>query len=156
MSHKIQHLRGTASEWEENDITPAEGEIALLKKADGRVQLRVGDGENAFSLLTPIGESKIDAEALPFGTLEAGCEYRMGVCDAVEVYFPDEPADDYYAVVTFDSPEEAPFFYVDEDCQFSGDDTENETFVPRENRHYTILFWYDGTKQALVRGVSHA
>lgn len=156
MTHKIQHLRGTAAQWSENDITPAEGELALLKKADGRMQLRIGDGSHAFSLLPPIGERKIDAEALPFGTLEAGCEYRMGECDAIEVYFPDAPADDYYAVVTFDSGEEATFFYVDEDCLFSGDDTEGGLFLPTEKKHYTLLFWYDGKKQALVRAVPRA
>jgi long-chain acyl-CoA synthetase len=39
---------------------------------------------------------------------------------------------------------------------FSGDDVLEGVFVPDTEKHYTLLFWYDGRMQGLVRGVSVA
>lgn len=155
MSHIFQFLRGTAAEWAAHDVPLKDGEIALLKKGDGRVEMRIGNGSGVFSELPPVGESKVDIESPPFGELITGHDYRLGSVDAVELYFPETPTDDFYALLTFDSGEEAAIYYTDEDCRFTGEDTENGVFTPVANKHYTVLLWYDGTKQGLVRGVAN-
>ena len=156
MSHFLQLLRGTAAEWEAHDVPLKDGEPALLKKADGRVQLRVGDGESCFSDLGAVGECRVEPEALPFGELAAGYDYRIGNAEGVEYFFPETIPDDFYALLTFDSGAEATVYYTDDDCYFTGDDTEGGVFTPVANKHYTVLVWYDGTKQGVVRGVAHA
>ncbi len=156
MSHFFQLLRGTGAEWEAHNVPLKDGEPALLKKEDGRVELRVGNGTDNFSDLKPVGGGRVVTDAVPFGELEAGTEYRLGSADCVEYSFPGTVPDDFYAILTFDSGAEAAVLLIDEDCYFTGDDTANGVFTPLANKHYTLLLFYDGTKQGLVRGVPHA
>lgn len=155
MSHFLQLLRGTAAEWEAHDVPLKDGEPALLKKTDGRVQLRIGNGTDYFTDLMAVGECRVENEALTFGELVSGYDYRIGSADSVEYSFPETMPDDFYALMTFDSGETPTDFYVGTDCYFTGDDTAGGVFTPTANRHYTLLLWYDGTKQGIVRGVAH-
>lgn len=158
MYHFFQFLRGTPEEWAAYDVPLKDGEIAFLKMANGRVQLRVGNGQNKFSALKAVGERTVKSGALSYGTLEAGVEYRIATIEdgLVEYFFPDEPETDFYAILVFDSGTEAPEFCTDEECKFTGDDTSGGVFTPLAGKHYNILLWYDGTKQAFVRGVASA
>ncbi len=158
MYHFFQFLRGSSAEWTAHDVPLKDGEIAFLKMANGRVQLRVGNGKNTFSALKPVGERCVKSGALSYGVLETGVEYRITTIEdgAVEYYFPDTPEADFYAILVFDSGAEAPEFYTDEECKFTGDDTSGGVFTPLAGKHYTVLLWYDGTKQAVVRGVASA
>lgn len=93
-------------------------------------------------------------EAVPFGTFETGYDYRIGDADGVEYYFPEENIpNDLWCVLHFNSGTEATVYYTDDDCVITGDDCKDGVFTPVANKRYTVLVWYDGTKQAIVRGV---
>lgn len=146
-------IYGTQAWWEANDNVITKGRIVFLEKADGRFQLRVGDGTTHFTDLPAIGEFRVDPEALPFGTLESGYDYRIGNAEGVEYFFPETIPDDFHALVSFNSGAEATVLYTDDDCVFTGDDCSKGIFTPISNKKYTVFFWYDGTKQAIVRGI---
>lgn len=151
----LQLLRGTPEEWAAYDVPLMDGEVALLKRQNGRVQLRVGNGQNNFSALKNVGDITVKSGALSYGTLEAGVEYRIATIEdgLVEYYFPDTPDEDLYSILVFDAPATAIEFATDEDAKLTGDNCKNGVFTPAPNTHYTIYFWYDGTKQGFVRGV---
>jgi hypothetical protein len=59
---RMQQLRGIPADYGANDVTPLQGEIAVL--FDGpRTRLKVGDGVNAFSVLSFVGEHDETARA---------------------------------------------------------------------------------------------
>ena len=151
----LQLLRGTPEEWGTYDAPLMDGEVALLKWQNGRVQLRVGNGQNKFSTLKNVGDITVKSGALSYGTLEAGVEYRITTIEEglVEYYFPDTPDEDLYSILVFDAPATAIEFATDEDAKLTGDNCKNGMFTPAPNTHYTVYFWYDGTKQGFVRGV---
>lgn len=156
MYHFFQFLRGTVAEWKANDVPLKDGEIGFLKMASGRVQLRVGNGKKKFSALKPVAERYIVKDDLGFGTFETAMEIRLETTDleTVEYYFPTTPDDDFYAFLVFETEAQAPSFVTDDDCKFTGDDTSGGIFTPTANKHYNLLFFYDGTKQAVVRAVA--
>ena len=152
----LQFLHGNSAEWTAHDVPLKNGEIAFLNMPNGRVQLRVGNGRQAFSELKAVGEITVKSSAPSYGVLETGVEYRISTIEngAVEYYFPDTPDADFYAILVFDSGTEAPpEFYTDEECKITGDDTRDGVFAPIAGKHYTVFLWYDGTKQGFVRGV---
>ena len=157
MSHRIQHLRGDETAWAENDIVPYEGEFALLRTATGKMKVRVGDGITPFSALHSLEGDIVRSEGGEL-LLQNATEYRLGHPAALDLSFPSDYGEDYYSLVSFDSGEDGmTFSYPDIGILFSGDDLTNDgVFIPGIGRHYTILFWYDGHMEGVVRGVDYA
>lgn len=95
----------------------------------------------------------VEAEALPFGEFKSGYDFRIGDAEGVEYFFPETISNDFWCVLHFNSGTEATTYYTDDDCVITGDDCKDGVFTPVANKRYTVLVWYDGTKQAIVRGV---
>ncbi len=158
MANTIQHLRATRSVWEQHDIIPLDGELALLRTDDGGTLIKVGDGTHRFSELSSLlGE--VENAAGDTLVLRHGADARLESPAALALSFPSLIREDYYAVVSFDSPTDAPtaLSYPEEPAVlFSGDDVLDGIFVPDGGKHYTLFFWYDGRMQGLARGVTLA
>ena len=155
----IRHLRGTEAEWAASDAVAKDGELALLYTDSGRTRIKVGNGTSPFSEL-PFIDGDVKNETPDEGVAAAeplcGEDLRFGTCTSLSLAVPAEPDDDYYALVTFDSGEVATVFTDQSGICFTGDDTTEGTFLPVENKHYTVFVWYDGAMQGLIRGVAHA
>ena len=155
MIKSIRHLRADEATWAANDIIVPDGELALLKTKGGYTKIKVGDGQHSFSTLPSLtGEAVNLAESSV--ELQHGRSYRLGQMDAVTVSFPSVIDDDYYAELTFDSGADATVFEVMGSVALSGDDVADRELMPRENTHYTVFIWYDGTLQGIVRGIPNA
>lgn len=156
MSHTIQHLRANREGWALHDIIPADGELALLQIGDGGTLIKIGDGERPFSELASLTGEVVRGSSDQL-LLRHGEEARYDVLSSLTLSFPYVIREDYYAALSFDSPQntptalsypEAPKIY------FSGDDVSEGIFVPDVKKHYSLFFWYDGRMQGLVRGVT--
>lgn len=157
MSHRIQHLRGDEAAWAENDIVPYEGELALLRTATGQMKVRIGDGVTPFSALRSLDGDIVNTEGGNL-LLRNATEYRLGQPTLLDLSFPPDYGEDYYSMISFDTGDDGmSFSYPDIGVLLSGDDLTNDgVFTPGANRHYTILFWYDGHMEGIVRGVDYA
>jgi len=148
----IQHLRGTRGNWEDNDLVIPDGELALLRE-NGRTRIKIGDGSTPFSKL-PFTDGAI--KQLSGGGhvfLCTGDDVRLGACAQLMLNLPDVIDEDFYATVTFDSPSNtATVFGTSHSIVMTGDNTDAGCFIPVPGCHYTVLVWYDGTMQGLVRG----
>lgn len=144
-----------ASEWATDTSAVADGQIAISKMKSGRVQLRVGNGKKIFSALKPVAEWYVISDDLGFGTFETAMQVRLTETnlETVEYDFPTYPDDDFYAGLVFNTGDTAPEFITDGDCKITGTHCKDGVFTPRANMHYDVYYWYDGTKQAVVRGV---
>lgn len=155
MIKSIQHLRADRAGWEQNDIIPLDGEIALLRTEDGGTLIKIGDGEHPFSTLASLtGEVKNgsgDSHILCHGE-----DLRFGALPSFSLALPAVIREDYYASLTFDSPSDAPTalsYPAEPKIHFTGEDVAEGIFVPDAGKHYTVFLWYDGKMQGLVRGV---
>ncbi len=88
--------------------------------------------------------------------LEKGKIYRMDTVSTLSLVIPEDPDDEFFCELTFDSNEDAASFSVSSPIRFSGDDIADESFYPKENTHYTVFIWYDGSMQGVVRGLANA
>ena len=156
MSKIIQHLRADRAGWEQHDIVPMDGELALLRTEDGGTLIKIGDGEHPFSALASLtGEVKTgsgDTHILCHGE-----DLRFGALPALSLSFPALIREDYYAALSFDSPADAPTALSYPDIpriHFTGEDVLEGVFVPDVGKHYTVFLWYDGRMQGLARGVT--
>lgn len=87
--------------------------------------------------------------------LEHGKEYRSTASAALGITFPAVPDTGYYAMLSFTTGSAAmSFTYPKNKIAFSGDSISAGYFIPEKKTHYTLLFWYDGSMQCVVRGVS--
>lgn len=154
MSMIYQHLRGNDSAWMTHDPVLRDGEIGVLQTPNRRAKLKVGDGERRFSAL-PFLDGEIRTGVNPTFYLTHGLDLRFpdALTSPITVKFPAGKDSDYYAVLTFTTGDVAPTFTTVPEVTFSGDDIFGGKFVPLANRHYTLLFWYDGDMQGAVRGV---
>lgn len=148
----IQHLRGTRGNWEENDLVIPDGELALLREGN-RTRIKVGDGVTPFTKL-PFTDGAV--KHLTEGGhvfLSTGDDVRLGACAQLTLNLPDTLDEDFYATVTFDSPSGTPTAFTSaQRIVMTGDNTDEGEFIPVPACHYTVLVWYDGTLQGLVRG----
>lgn len=121
----------------------------------------VRDGEGNPISLRDVLETKSDkTEIVESGistplTLLHNKEYRLGtIPNAFKFDFPETLIDDYIASIDFVT-NTTPELSYDVGIHWSGDDiSDNTAFVPVANKHYTIVFWYDGTYlNGAVRGV---
>ena len=153
MPNKVKHLRGTDREWAENDIVLEDGEFGLAISERGRYRLKIGNGVNKFSELEMYGG---EVRNLPEGalTLAHGHDTRLGERSVLTLTLNEPYDDDFYAVVTFDSPDKpTTAVYSKNKIKFSGSSVIGHQFVPEANMHYTLVFWNDGSLQCHVRGV---
>ena len=149
----IRHLRATAAAWAAHDVIVPDGELALLKE-DGRVRIKVGDGVRRFSEL-PFIDGTVRESTETDLTLAIGDDVRLGACTALSITLPSVPEEDFYAMVTFDSPYEgATQLTLSQKVTLTGDDTVEGKLRAAAGRHYSLLIWNDGRLQGLVRGVA--
>lgn len=122
----------------------------------------VSDGKgNRISLRDVIG-TKSDKTNIVEGvsgatvTLAHNTEYRIGEMPATfEFFFPSNFDIDYISSVVFSTGSSVPQLKYPTDIRWNGDDVDKE-FAPVASKHYTIVFWYDGTYlNGAVRGVDN-
>lgn len=154
----LQLLRGSAAQWQEYDIVPADGEVALLRTAGGRTRIKIGNGTDPFSALCCQDGEVIKGMQGSQLTLRHGADHRLGTTETVMIQYPAVYDEDFFATVTFDSPSTPTSFScpLTPALHVTGDAVTDGIFVPQASTHYTVLFWYDGGMQALVRGVALA
>lgn len=158
MASTIQHLRATRAVWAEHDIIPLDGELALLRTDDGGTLIKIGDGTHRFSELSSL-TGEVTAGSSTEHLLRHGEDTHFASVASLSLSFPSVIREDYYSMLSFDSPAESPTalsYPTEPPIYFSGDDVLEGVFVPDVGKHYTLLFWYDGRMQGLVRGVSVA
>lgn len=154
----IQHLRADAETWARADMIPEDGEIALCRTAGGLTRIKIGDGVSPFSAL-PYTDGEIRTEESDTVLLRHGAEHRLGERSLITLAFPAVTDEDFYATVSFSSPETPTTLYIPTSpaVMAGGDGVEDGVFVPKKSTHYTLLFWKDEAgMQLLVRGVSVA
>ncbi len=155
MSKIIQHLRADRAGWEQNDIVPMDGELALLRTEDGGTLIKIGDGEHPFSALDSL-TGEVKSGSGDSHTLCHGEDLRFGALTALALSFPTLIREDYYATLSFDSPSDAPTalsYPAEPKIHFTGEDVLEGIFIPDAGKHYTVFLWYDGKMQGLVRGI---
>ena len=123
----------------------------------GHIVVRDGKG-NPISLrdvLETYSNKTIIADAIGEAMMH-NTEYRIGtMSNTFEFVFPETKTDDYISSVDFVTSTTAPTLTYEDDIHWSGDDLTDGVFVPVSNKHYTIVFWYDGTYlNGAVRGVA--
>lgn len=155
MPNKVKHLRGTLAEWNSCDPVIDEGEIALALTDSGRYRMKIGNGVSPFSALEMFG-GEVYYPSYDNPLMKHCADIRYGVASSLTILLPDVFDDDYYSMLTFDSPEVATAISYPEIISFSGESVADGEFVPDENMHYTLLFWYDGRLQCHVRGIHNA
>lgn len=91
------------------------------------------------------------------GLLSNNTECRIGTLESPYTFvLPELDVIDngYISSITFDTGTTAPELHYNTNIRWSGDDLSDNLFVPVENKHYTIVFWYDGTYlNGVVRSV---
>ncbi len=160
MAKKIQHLRGTRTEYEEANITPYEGEIAIEEREGGGARIKVGDGKTPYLSLpyldrtiVHIKQSECEYVSL---TLQTGHEYRLEMHSSIELSLPETIDEDFSSVLVFDTSIGTPSFTYPKTIVFIGDDTESGLFLPKPRKRYTITI--DNRTHAIyarVNGASH-
>ena len=155
MPNKVKHLRAPDAEWAENDIVLEDGEFGLAISESGRYRLKIGNGKDRFSELEMYGGEVKTSDAMAI-ELHHGHDFRLGTKSALRFLLPTVYDEDFYSVVTFDSPDRpTTLYYTRTSIIFSGNSVVGQEFVPESNIHYTAIFWYDGRLQCHVRGVSN-
>lgn len=88
-------------------------------------------------------------------TPESDTEYRLGEVTSLTVSLPDEPTERYTAVLVFDTlPKNGDSeITLPASLTLSGDDVIEGELLPFGGRHYTVMIWYDGGYQGIVRSV---
>lgn len=156
MPNKVKHVRGSDTEWAENDVVIDDGEIALAKSEGGRYRIKIGNGESKFSELEMLG-GEVKEPSGTVAQLNHCHDIRFGEAARLTLQAPQSFEKDFYSVLTFDSGE-APttLVYASSIARFTGRSVIGGDFVPEANVHYTAVFWYDGSLQCHVRGIDNA
>lgn len=149
----VQHRRGAPDTWEAVDPIIPDGELALTQKSTG-VEVRIGDGNSAYSELLPInGRKSIIADRTPDLILENGDKMQCGFIYSLDVTLNPRGDEFFSAFLSFDTSD----IYImagiryNGDILFSGDDVYDNCFDPCEYTHYTLHFWDDGRMNCEVR-----
>ena len=157
MIKSIRHLRGTRDEWQACDAVIPDGEIAILKSAEGISKIKVGNGLDTFSNLPAITGETVSVNNRESNiTLLHGRSYRLGEIAELNIKIPNSPDEDYYAEISFDSGNDATELSFSTKVRLTGDNVADEELMPRPKTHYTIFIWYDGELQGIVRGLPNA
>ena len=156
MIKSIRHLLGTSSDWAANDIIIPDGEIAIERVLGGGSKLKIGDGEHPFSRLASVTGDTVICEDEEID-LVSGMRYRFDTVSGITIRPPDEPEDDFYCEISFDTPNfDIDFSIVGPHIRMTGDGAIDEIFIPEPYMHYTVFIWYDGTYQGVARGLRNA
>lgn len=156
MPNKVRFLRGSDEEWAANDIVIDDGEIALAQSPTGNYRMKIGNGEKKFSELDMFG-GEVRRPTGQSVTLKHCDDVRYKAVAQLSVEFPALRDEDYYSLLTFDSPASPTQLSYPEDVTFTGSSIVNDRFVPEENMHYTLIFWEDGSGiQCHARGIGNA
>lgn len=145
MIRKIQHLRGSESDYQEHDLVVPDGELALLKRDDGTTAVKIGDGVRPFSALPYLGRTVREEQADSAVTLANETEHRLPLSSRVEIVLPEAICNEFTSVVTFTSPNEGTtVIYPAGKILFIGDHTDGGIFVPEPRYHYVLCLRYNG------------
>ena len=152
----VKHRRADDDEWMNFDPVIPDGEIALVSREHG-YDIKIGNGVQRYSELDSIMGKHVTLPYEDYHEITLG--HRDTVCMetvyelSVTLDIASHP--DYTAMISFDSPEEPTQFILESSMwiRFSGSDTSEGAFIPRENAHYTLLFWRDTGINCHVRGV---
>ena len=151
----VQHRRATPEEWDAIDPIIPDGELALTKKTTG-IEVRIGDGETAYSDLLPInGRKSIVISGNPKITLEDGDRVQCGAHYGLEITINPRGDRFFSALLSFDTEDICIMIGMrySGEILFSGDDVYDGCFDPCTYTHYTLHLWYDGTMNCHIRGV---
>ena len=155
MISKIQHLRGTPEEYLLYDQIIPDGELALVRRADGTVDIKIGDGVSFFSALPFVGRT-VENTATESVLLRHSFEHRLGEVGRVELLLPEELPEDFTSVLTFGSGlTGCTFSYPAERIVFVGDHTKGGVFFPEKRNHYTLSFYQREHLLAYVSALSY-
>ena len=145
MIRRIQHLRGTESEYRQHDIVVPDGELALMRRADGTTGVKIGDGVSPFSALSFLGRTVKEEGSDGAILLKNETEHRCPIVNRVEILLPDELSADFSSTLSFTSLNTSTTFsYPATRILFVGDHTEGGIFLPERRYHYLIRFHYNG------------
>lgn len=145
----------TKEGWAASDRVLEEGEPALVKTAAGGYRLKIGNGSDVCSDLPSLTSDVVThTEASVTVAPVYASDHRFGTLSSLTLTVPSVFDDDYFAFLSFDSGNTpTSFAYTDRAILFSGDDVASGVFVPQAGKHYTLMLWYDGLMQCVVRGV---
>ena len=156
MPNKVRHLRGRDEEWAANDVVIDDGEIALALSPAGNYRMKIGNGEKKFSELDMFG-GEVRKPSGQIVTLKHCDDVRYKAVTQLNIEFPALRDEDYYSLLTFDSPESPTKLSYPDDVTFTGKSIADGRFVPEPKLHYTVIFWEDGSGiQCHVRGLENA
>ncbi len=145
MIRKIQHLRGSETDYQEHDLIVPDGELALLKRNDGTTAVKIGDGVRPFSALPFLGRTVRTEEENSTVTLANETEHRLPLSSRVEILLPETIADEFSSVLTFTSPNDGTtVIYPAGKILFIGDHTSGGIFIPEPRYHYVLTLRYNG------------
>ena len=152
----VKHRRADDEEWMNFDPVIPDGEIALVSRENG-YDIKIGDGVKRYSELDPLMGKHLSFPYEEYPEITLG--HRDTVCfDTVyelSVALDAVSHPDYTAMLSFYSPEIPTQFTLQSGTwiRFSGSDITDGVFIPREDTHYTLLFWRDTGMNCHVRGV---
>lgn len=93
-------------------------------------------------------------ELLSETTLKNNTIFRADEKESVELLLPETLDYDFLCEVDFTSGETPTEFTMLDSIKWTGDDIEDDSFVPLSNKRYNLLFWYDGLYlKGIVKGV---
>lgn len=158
MTKSIRHLRGSDTQWKNNDIIIPDGELAIMRTAAGSTKIKVGNGTDAFSALRSVGGDYIQYSVAPTKhvfTLEANMIYHVPNARDLVLTLPASYDADFCCMICLDTRYCACDFSL-EGVYFSGDDVVDGEFVPVVSKSYTLFIWYGTGFQGVIRGVPYA
>lgn len=86
-------------------------------------------------------------------TLAHNTEYRFtNALTNLDIDLPQNPNDDFISSIVFISGSTATSYIYPDGISWTGDDLTGGQFVPKANRRYTLVIWYDGVWNGAVRG----
>ncbi|MBR2612296.1 MAG: hypothetical protein IKC72_04420 [Clostridia bacterium] len=142
MAKKIKHLRGRYEEYQANNITPLEGEIALEEGTDGYTRMKVGDGKTPYLDLPYLSGTVVhitpDTEGKVALSLAHGYEFRCGGVTSLDLSLPDRMREDYTSSFVFDTGLVPPSLTYPKELVFCGDDCQGGLFLPQSRMRYTV------------------
>ncbi len=158
MIKSIRNLIGTTAEWAAAaDFVVPNGELALERRTDGTVTVKIGDGATEYGKLRFANKPTVISDGQKTITVTDGAIYRIGTADYLSITFPTTAESDYYCEVSFTSGVDATELAITGPAvRMSGDDVADEVFLPKAKMHYTMWFWYDGDWHGIVRGIPNA
>lgn len=155
MIKSIRHLRGTESEWAQNDCVIPNAEIAILNTAGGKSKMKIGNGKDRFSEL-PFTDVTVVSKDAGETILEDKRLYRLKMISEVYLILPQTPDEDFYCEISFDTGEDETVLNFNRSVYVTGDGAKDGVLIPTSKTHYTLAIWYDGSFQACSRGIPRA